>query len=314
MIVNILLLLVGFVLLIKGADFFVDGASSISKKCNIPPVIIGLTVVAMGTSCPEAAVSIQAAINKSNAIAISNVSGSNLFNILVVIGACALFNTVLVQKDIIKRDYPVCIAVTLLTLVFLFDKTISRVEGLILVAIFLGYVIAMVVSALKSKESVEDDIKEYSVILSIVFILGGLVAIVIGGDLVVDYASKIAKGFGMSQTLVGLTIVAMGTSLPELVTSVTAIKKGVVDLAVGNVIGSNIFNLVFVLGISAAISPINGLDAEAVIDFAFTAFVAILSYIMCIKSKTFNKSKGIVLITIYVLYTVYIIARNYGAF
>ncbi len=314
MIVNILLLLVGFILLIKGADFFVEGASSISKKCNIPPVIIGLTVVAMGTSCPEAAVSIQAAINKSNAIAISNVSGSNLFNILVVIGACALFNTVLVQKDIIKRDYPVCIAVTLLTLVFLFDKTISRIEGLILVAIFISYVIAMVVSALKAKESVEDDIKEYSVILSIIFILGGLVAIVIGGDLVVDYASKIAKGFGMSQTLVGLTIVAMGTSLPELVTSVTAIRKGVVDLAVGNVIGSNIFNLVFVLGISSAISPINGLDIEAVIDFAFTAFVTALSYIMCIKSKSFNKSKGIVLIAIYALYTAYIIARNYGAF
>ena len=314
MILNIILLLLGFILLIKGADFFVDGASSISKKCNIPPVIIGLTVVAMGTSCPEAAVSIQAAINKSNAIAISNVSGSNTFNILVVIGACALFNKVLVQKDIIKRDYPVCIAVTLLTLVFLFDKTISRVEGLILLAIFIGYIIAMVNSALKSKESVEDDIKEYSVFLSIVFILGGLAAIVIGGDLVVDYASKIAKSLGMSQTLVGLTIVAMGTSLPELVTSVTAIKKGVVDLAVGNVIGSNIFNIVFVLGISSAISPISGLDIEAVIDFAFTAFVAIFSYFMCIKTKEFNKSKGITLIVVYVLYTAYIIARNYGSF
>lgn len=314
MIVNIVILVVGFILLINGADFFVEGASSISKKCNIPPVIIGLTVVAMGTSCPEAAVSIQAALNQNNAIAISNVAGSNIFNTLVVIGACALFNKVVVQKDIIKRDYPLSIILAGLILFFLMDNSISGIEGIILLIIFISYVIIMVTSALKSKATVEDNIKEYSVLLSIIFILGGLAAIVLGGDLVVEYASEIAKSFGMSQTLVGLTIVAMGTSLPELVTSVTAIRKGVVDLAVGNVVGSNIFNIVFVLGSSAAISPINGLNSEAVFDFAVVLLSGIISYVMCFKSRAFNKPKGVALIALYAAYTAYIICRNYGVF
>lgn len=312
MLVNVVLLIVGFILLIKGADFFVDGASSVSKKCSIPPVIIGLTVVAMGTSCPEATVSIQAALNQNNAIAISNVAGSNIFNILVVIGACALFNKVLVQKDIIRRDYPICIILSALVLFFLRDYTVSRAEGLILLSCFFAYVILMVVSALKNHAKVEDDIKEYSIPVSLIFIIGGVAAIIFGGDLVVDYASAIAKSLGMSETLVGLTIVALGTSLPELVTSVTAIKKGVVDLAVGNVVGSNIFNIVMVLGASAAISPIIGLTREAFIDFIVVVAVSAGSYLLCLKSHTFNKSKGIALILCYTAYTAYIICRNYG--
>lgn len=314
MLLNILLLLVGFVLLIKGADFFVDGASSISKKMKIPPVIIGLTVVALGTSCPEAAVSIQAALSHNNAIAVSNVAGSNIFNVLVVVGVCALFSTIPVQKDLIKRDFPICIVLSILTLVFVLDKSVSRIEGLILLACFLIYVIMMVLSALKNKTEASDDIKEYSVIVSILFLAGGIVAIVFGGDMVVEYASKIAKSLGMSDTLVGLTIVALGTSLPELVTSVVAIKKGVVDLAVGNVVGSNIYNIVFVLGSSASISAISGLTGDVIFDFSVVLAAIVIAYIFCVKSKSFNKSKGAFLVLMYIAYTAFIICRNYGVF
>lgn len=312
---NVLLLLVGFVLLIKGADFFVDGASSISKKLNIPPVIIGLTVVALGTSCPEAAVSIQAALAKSNAIAVSNVAGSNIFNILVVIGVCALFAKIPVQKDIIKRDFPICIGLSIMALVFVFDKEVSRIEGLIFVGCFLLYVIMMVMSALKNKESGSDDIKEYSVLVSLIFLAGGIVAIVFGGDMVVEYASKIAKSLGMSDTLVGLTIVALGTSLPELVTSVVAIRKGVVDLAVGNVVGSNIYNFVFVLGSSASISAITGLTTDVIVDFSVVLAAAVIAYLLCLnKDKSFKKPAGALLVVMYIAYTAFIICRNYGVF
>lgn len=309
---NILLLLLGFVLLIKGADFFVDGASSISKKLKIPPVIIGLTVVALGTSCPEAAVSIQAAIAHSNAIAVSNVAGSNIFNVLVVIGVCTLFASIPVQKDLIRRDFPICILLSVMTFIFVLDKNVSRIEGIILTGCFIAYVLIMVISALKNKSESEDDIKEYSLVLSIIFLVGGIIAIVYGGDMVVDYASRIARALGMSDTLVGLTIVALGTSLPELVTSVVAIKKGIVDLAVGNVVGSNIFNLVFVLGSSAMISPITGLTGDVIADFLVVLASIVIAYIFCVKSKSFSRPKGVVLILSYVLYTAYIICRNYG--
>jgi cation:H+ antiporter len=312
MLINIILLLIGFVLLTKGADFFVDGASSISKKFKIPPVIIGLTVVALGTSCPEAAVSISAALRHNNAIAVSNVAGSNIFNILIVIGVCALFNTIIVQKDIAKRDYPICIGLSVFALLAVIDGTVSRLEGIILVACFFAYVILLIVHALKEKEELPDEIKEFSIPVSILFLIGGLAAIVIGGDLVVDYASAIAKALGMSDTLVGLTIVAFGTSLPELITSITAIKKGVVDLAVGNVIGSNIYNIVFVLGASATISPIGGLTNEASFDFAVALGAVIISFAFCVKSKSFNRGKGAVMVILYAAYMAYIICRNYG--
>lgn len=310
--INILLLILGFILLIKGADFFVDGASSISKKCSIPPVIIGLTVVALGTSCPEAAVSIKAAVSNSNAIAISNVAGSNIFNTLVVIGVCALFHNIVVQKDIIRRDYPVSILLAAAVLFFLRDKAISRAEGLFLLICFFIYIIILIISALKKHTAANDTIREYSVIVSLLFMIGGAAAIASGGELVVKYASRIAESLGMSQTLTGLTIVALGTSLPELVTSAAAIKKGVVDLAVGNVVGSNIFNIVFVLGASAAISPISGLSEEAIYDFTTVAAAGILSYAMCFKTKSFSRPKGLALLALYLLYTVYILCRNYG--
>lgn len=311
---NVLLLLVGFVLLIKGADFFVDGASSISKKLKIPPVIIGLTVVALGTSCPEAAVSIQAALSHNNAIAVSNVAGSNIFNILVVIGVCALFAKIPVQKDIMKRDFPICIGLSVLLFYFILDKNVSRVEGLILIGCFVIYVLMMVLSALKNKDTGSDDIKEYSVLLSLIFLAGGVAAIIYGGDMVVEYASKIAKSLGMSDTLVGLTIVALGTSLPELVTSVVAIRKGVVDLAVGNVVGSNIYNIVFVLGASASISAITNLTTDVFVDFAVVLAAAVIAYLFCLKKKEFGKLAGATLVVMYVAYTAFIIARNYNVF
>lgn len=308
---NILLLLVGFVLLIKGADFFVDGASSISKKCHIPPVIIGLTIVALGTSCPEAAVSIRAAMAHNNEIAVSNVAGSNIFNMAVVIGACALFKNVTVQKDIIKRDFPICIILSALTLLFVTNGDVSRPEGIILIILFFLYVALLASSAIKNKDDGNDEIKEHSVPVSLLFLAGGLAAIVFGGDLVVEYASSLAKTCGMSDTLVGLTIVALGTSLPELVTSITAIKKGFADMAVGNVVGSNIFNILFVLSLSAAISPITGLNTDTTIDFVVVLICAIFGYLLCIKKKEFRKKDGILLLAFYLIYTTYIILRNY---
>ncbi len=308
---NILFLLIGFILLIKGADFFVDGASSISKKCHIPPVIIGLTIVALGTSCPEAAVSIRAAMIHSNEIAVSNVAGSNIFNMAVVIGACALFKNVSVQKDIIKRDFPICIFLSALTLLFVINGEVSRSEGIILIVLFFLYVAILASSAIKNKDEGNDEIKEYNIPISLLLLAGGLTAIVFGGDLVVEYASELARKCGMSDTLVGLTIVALGTSLPELVTSVTAIKKGIADMAVGNVVGSNIFNILFVLSLSAAISPITGLNIETTIDFTSVLICAVFGYLLCIKKKEFQKKDGILLLIFYIIYTAYVIIRNY---
>ena len=304
---NVLLLLVGFVLLIKGADFFVDGSSSVAKLLKIPSVVIGLTIVAMGTSAPEAAVSITAGIQGSNEIAISNVVGSNIFNMLVVVGVCALIKPFDLDKTILKRDFPVnIIAGAVLLVVALMGMVLSRLDGVILLAMMAIYITWLVVSAVRNREESDDEIKTMSPILSIICIVGGLAAVIFGGDLVVDNAVAIAKVFGLSETFIGLTIIAIGTSLPELVTSIVASKKGENGLALGNVVGSNIFNILLILGLSSSLSEI-ALDSRAVANVIFLIAMTVIMYLLCVFRKKLSRGIGIGMVSAYVVYTGYLL-------
>lgn len=302
------LLILGFVLLVKGADFFVEGSSSVARRFKIPSVVVGLTIVAMGTSAPEAAVSVTASLAGNNDIALSNVIGSNIFNLLVVIGACAMLKGVDTPTDILRRDLPTNIGATALLLLFISNKVISRVEGIILLLCEIVYLIIVVKHALKNRTQDEKDNKVLSPILSVVYIIGGLCAIVIGGDLVVDNASLIAVTFGLSETLVGLTIVAMGTSLPELVTSMVATRRGETGLALGNAVGSSLINTLFILGISASLSPINA-SGEAIIDTSILLGITILSYVFARSDAKTLRKEGIVCVVLYAAYTLYAIIR-----
>lgn len=302
-----LLLLIGFVLLIKGADFFVDGSSSLARIMKVPSVIIGLTIVAMGTSAPEASVSINAALAGSNDIAISNVIGSNLFNGLVVVGVCAFMAGFKTNPEILKRDMPLNIIVTAILYIMLLDRHINRIEGIILLIGMAVYIAAMVISALKNRETA-DECKTLSLPKSLIFIIGGLIAVIFGGTLVVDNACLIAKDFGVSENFIGLTIIAIGTSLPELVTSITATRKGDSGLALGNAIGSNLFNILFILGMSATICPLNVLS-ESIIDCIILLVSAVILYVFARTKKTMNRWEGIVCVFLYVGYTAYLLIR-----
>lgn len=320
---DLVLLLVGFVFLIKGADIFVEGSAAVAKRFNIPGVVIGLTIVAMGTSAPELAVSISAGLAGSNAIAISNVIGSNIFNLVVVLGVCAFMAPIAVEKGILKRDFPFSILATLLMAIFISDLvftgkmrevdgvmqsgTIQRWEALILLGIFVIYLFITVRSALKNREKGED-IEALPMWKSLIFIVLGAAAIIGGGQLVVNSAKSIALTFGMSETLVGLTIVAIGTSLPELVTSIVASSKGQNGMAVGNVVGSNIFNLLMILGISCTLHPI-AVTFESVIDILILFTANILIYVFCKTSGKLNRKEGIIMVLGYVAYTAYAIIR-----
>ena len=309
-ILQIGLLLVGFVFLIKGSDFFVDGASSIASILKIPTIIVGLTIVAFGTSAPEAAVSITSSLTGSNAMAVSNVIGSNLFNLLMVIGIAALLSDLLMEKSVLNKDLPFLVGITVLFAIFAFiGGDISSIEGIILLIILVVYIFNLVKNARKSEEGTVVEKPKFSLPKSIIFILVGLAGIIIGGDLVVNSASDIAIAFGMSETLVGLTIVAIGTSLPELVTSLTALKKGENQLVIGNVIGSNIFNILFVLGASSAISAIP-LDSSILIDMVFMIFVTILCFIFGKTQEKYDKKEGIILVLLFVGYMAFAILRN----
>lgn len=302
-----LLLLIGFVLLIKGADFFVDGSSSLARIMKVPSVIIGLTIVAMGTSAPEASVSINAALAGSNDIAISNVIGSNLFNGLVVVGVCAFMAGFKTNPEILKRDMPLNIIITAILCIMLLDRHINRIEGIILLIGMAVYIAAMVISALKNRETA-DECKILSLPKSLIFIIGGLIAVIFGGTLVVDNACLIAKDFGVSENFIGLTIIAIGTSLPELVTSITATRKGDSGLALGNAIGSNLFNILFILGMSATICPLNVLS-ESIIDCIILLVSAVILYVFARTKKTMNRWEGIVCVFLYVGYTAYLLIR-----
>lgn len=301
-------LLLGFVLLIKGADVFVDGSSAVAKLMKIPQFIIGLTIVSFGTSAPEAAVSISASITGNNEISIGNVIGSNIFNLLVVVGVCAIIIPMPVDKNIKKFDFPFSILVAAITLVMCLDKELSRLDGIILLAVFAFYLFKTIRTALKNKTE-EEEGKKMSALKSIIFIVAGLAAVVIGGDMVVDNSVIIAEKLGMSKTLIGLTIIAMGTSLPELVTSIVAARKGENGLALGNVVGSNIFNILFVLAMSVTISPIPILTAS-IIDTAVLIVTTIIMLIMVLKDDKYTRLKGIIAVLMYVAYTAYIIYRN----
>lgn len=302
-----LLLLIGFVLLIKGADFFVDGSSSLARIMKVPSVIIGLTIVAMGTSAPEASVSINAALAGSNDIAISNVIGSNLFNGLVVVGVCAFMAGFKTNPEILKRDMPLNIIITAILCIMLLDRHINRIEGIILLIGMAVYIAVMVISALKNRETA-DECKILSLPKSLIFIIGGLIAVIFGGTLVVDNACLIAKDFGVSENFIGLTIIAIGTSLPELVTSITATRKGDSGLALGNAIGSNLFNILFILGMSATIFPLNVLS-ESIIDCIILLVSAVILYVFARTKKTMNRWEGIVCVFLYVGYTAYLLIR-----
>ena len=302
-----LLLLIGFVLLIKGADFFVDGSSSLARIMKVPSVIIGLTIVAMGTSAPEASVSVNAALAGSNDIAISNVIGSNLFNGLVVVGVCAFMAGFKTNPEILKRDMPLNIIVTAILCIMLLARHIYHIEGIILHISMAVYIAVMVISALRNRETA-DECKILSLPKSLIFIIGGLIAVIFGGTLVVDNACLIAKDFGVSENFIGLTIIAIGTSLPELVTSITATRKGDSGLALGNAIGSNLFNILFILGMSATICPLNVLS-ESIIDCIILLVSAVILYVFARTKKTMNRWEGIVCVFLYVGYTAYLLIR-----
>lgn len=315
MLKSIVLLLVGFILLIKGADFFVEGSSSVAKSLRIPSMIVGLTIVAMGTSLPELAVSVTASLAGNNALAVSNVIGSNIFNLMLVCGACALFAPLIVQKNTLKKEIPLSVVCVVLLLVLgLFGMEIGRTDGVILLILFIGFLVWMVKSALKAhaeSANLEESGNEYKIYpawVCVIYIVGGAVAIKFGGDFVVDGASAVAMKAGLSQNLVGLTIVAMGTSLPEFVTSVVAARKNEVDMAFGNVIGSNIFNILFILGVTATISPV-AFIMENVIDSVILLIVSILVWVFAWSRLHIEKKEGIVLLACYAGYLLYICMR-----
>ena len=309
----ILLLAVGFAFLVKGADFFVEGSSSIAKKLKVPPIIIGLTIVAMGTSLPETAVSVTASLVQNNELAVSNVVGSNIFNLMFVIGVCSILTPIMVQKATVVRDIPLSLGCALVLLVLgisgLGDKagmTLGHADGVIFLIVFAARAAGQKVEI----EGVEecDNMKELSYGKSILFLIVGAAAIAFGGDLTVDTASRIAIELGMSQTLVGLTIVSIGTSLPELVTSVVAARKNEVDMAVGNAVGSNIFNILMVLGISSAISPV-ALIRENIIDIVLLMVFSVMVWIFAGTRKKIERKEGIIMVVVYLVYCAYIIAR-----
>lgn len=316
----ILFLVIGFVFLVKGADIFVEGSSSIAKKFKVPSIIIGLTIVAMGTSLPEAAVSVTASIANKNALAVSNVIGSNIFNLMMVIGVCAIMTPVAVNKATLKRDFPfsVICAILLLVLGLIGPMSLGHADGVIFLILFAGFIGLMIHSAMKASkegnaiasEEIEaaEEIQIMPVWKSLLFIVIGAVGIILGGDVVVDSASNIAAKFGMSQTLIGLTIVSVGTSLPELVTSIVAARKNEVDMALGNAIGSNVFNILFVLGIAGAISPMAFLN-ENVIDIVILLVFSLIVWLFAWTKKEIKRGEGLIMVLLYVLYVVYICMR-----
>lgn len=310
-----ILLVAGFVLLVKGADIFVDGSVAIAQYFRIPSLIIGLTIVAFGTSAPEAAVSITAAVTGQNGIAVGNVIGSNLFNLLMVLGACALIKPCPVEPSVLRSEYPLSIiaviAFIVLTLTGLGGSEpllLSRIDGVILLGLFAFFLISTIRKALRHPVANDVSCKRISLPKGLLLSLAGLTGIIVGGQAVVNSASAIAASFGVSQTLIGLTIVAVGTSLPELVTSIAAALKGQTDIAVGNVIGSNLFNLLFVLSISVTIHPIT-VEWISIYDGIILIAVSLLVLFPAVSRKEIRRGWGFLFIVLYAVYNYYIIIR-----
>lgn len=315
-----LFLLLGFFLLVKGADLFVEGSSGIAHLLRIPSIIIGLTVVAFGTSMPEASVSITAALAGKNDLSLSNVIGSNIFNLLIVVGVSAAIRPMKIQDSVLKKDFPFSILIAGLLLVMTIPtaygneklSVLSSLEGCILLIIFVAYLAVTVRDALKARQENTTEQSEESHITSIptiiLYVIIGIAGIVWGGDLVVDSASAIALTFGWSETFIGLTIVALGTSLPELVTSVVAAKKGESDLSLGNAIGSNIFNILLVLGASSAVHPI-AVNPFTIYDTIFLIVSSIIVYLFAVQKKELERREGMMMIPLYAIFFLYIVLR-----
>ncbi len=302
---DLLLLALGFVMLVKGADWFVDGTSGIARKLGIPQLVVGLTIVAMGTSAPEAAVSINAALKGTADIAIGNVVGSNILNILIILGITAVITSVAIQKSTLKIEIPYMMAVTVVLIVMgLTGGCVSRLEGVLLWGLFIVYLGYLFVLAKKGKEQNEEvDKSTWKLVLSAV--VGGVI-VVLGSDVTVDAATAIANEMGMSPRFIGLTIVALGTSLPELVTSVTAAIKGNADIAIGNIVGSNIFNILFVIGTSALIIPVP-YESGFIIDGIIAVAAGALLWIAVFRKMELRRSWGIVMLVSYLAYFIYLL-------
>lgn len=325
--INVIFLIVGFTFLIKGADLFVGSSSRIAKKIGIPSVIVGLTIVSLGTSAPELAVSSISALQGNNGIAIGNVLGSNIFNTLVVLGGTAITMPLIINKKLIKRDFFFNLIIVCLIYILAFGITLSgndgiltRIEGFLLLLICIFYTIILIKSASKSnndkntKESSKEELDKIKIWPNVFKIIIGIVGIILGGNLVVNGATEIAYSIGMSEKLVGLTIVAVGTSLPELVTSIVAALKGETEIAIGNVLGSNIFNILLILGLSSTINPIV-VTGNLSIDLMFLLFsTVVIGFLIYLNKgndiKKLSRSEGTILVLLYVVYLSYIIIRN----
>lgn len=309
------MLIGGFILLVKGADLFVDGACDLSEKLKIPAYLIGMTVVAFGTSLPEAAVSVTASIQGSNQIAIGNVIGSNVFNTIVVLGASALIAPVMVKDKVLKRDLPFCIGISALLLVLIVtlwtgQAQLTRLDGIILLVLFAAFMTFSILGAKKDAvpEVTAENKKQMPVWKCIALIVIGAAGVIIGGQLTVSGAKGLARIIGLSETVIGLTVVAIGTSLPELVTSIVAARKGQNDIAVGNVVGSNIFNILFILGLSSAISPIVT-DGYAIVDTCVLIGITLVTFIFALPKKKLTRPAGAVMLLMYIQYTAYLLIR-----
>lgn len=304
-IVQIGLLVLGFVMLVKGADWFVDGTSKVARKLGIPQLVVGLTIVAMGTSAPEAAVSITAALKGTADIAIGNVVGSNILNIFIILGITAVMTTVAIQKSTLRIEIPYMLVVTLVLIAMGFTGgCVSRVEGILLWVMFLIYLAYLFMLAKKGKEADQAQVSKTWKLLAAA-VAGGVI-VVWGSDITVDAATEIAAAIGMSERFIGLTIVALGTSLPELVTSVTAARKGNADIAIGNIVGSNIFNILFVIGTSALITPVP-YQSSFLVDGFVAVFAGALLWLAVFRHMELRRKWGIIMLICYLAYFIYLL-------
>ena len=309
MILSVVFLVVGFVMLIKGADMFVDGASKVAVKLKVPLIVIGLTIVAFATSAPEAAISITSACQDNAGIAVGNVIGSNIMNILIILGISSLFAVLPVKETTFRYEIPFVIFITVVLLIEGLDGSIGKLDAVILLVLFVIFFIYLIMLS-KKGDGVAPLTEKDTVPKMILFILLGLVLIVFGSDFTVTGATKIAEALGVESRIIGLTIVAFGTSLPELVTSVTAAKKNAVDIAIGNIIGSNIFNILFVAGLAGVFSPNPiGFEPTFIIDAIVAIVAAVLLWLFVFKDKKMGRLGGIIMISVYALYFVYLLLQ-----
>ncbi|MBP3321173.1 MAG: calcium/sodium antiporter [Clostridia bacterium] len=310
--INLFWLVLGFVLLSKGADWFVDGAAGIATKLKIPQIVIGLTIVAMGTSAPEAAVSISSALKGSAEITIGNVVGSNIINVLIILGVSGVITALAVQKSTKWVDIPVTIGLTVLLLLMGLDGNITLIDGIILLVCFVAYLTYLFVMTKKHPEQAEeaalpaDSNKKHFLLKAILMSVVGLAAIVLGSNCAVDGATGIATFFGVSDRIIGLTVIALGTSLPELFTSVTAALKKNSDIAIGNIVGSNLFNILMVVGLSSVITTVP-FDSKFIVDILFAIGAMLILFLSCIVFKKVGRITGIVMLVLYAVYFVYLL-------